>query len=49
MSMSEIVIRAVSAILTTIGLMAINSGHINVGYPLFGTGLFWLTYRGSEE
>ncbi len=47
--MSEIVIRAVSAILTTIGLMAINSGHINIGYPLFGTGLFWLTYRGGVK
>ena len=45
MRMSEVIIRAVSAILTTIGLMAINSGHINIGYPMFGAGLFWLTYR----
>ena len=48
MRMSEAAIRAVSAILTTIGLMAINSGHINIGYPLFGTGLFWLTYRSEK-
>lgn len=49
MRMSEAFIRAVATILTTIGLMAINSGHISVGYPLFGTGLFWLTYREGSE
>lgn len=46
--MSEIVIRGISAILTTIGLMAINSGHINIGYPMFGVGIFWLSYKEGE-
>ena len=43
--MDELVIRAVSAALLTLGLMAINGGYINVGYPLFAVGIFWLTYR----
>ena len=43
--MIEYVVRAIAAILTTIGLMAINSGYINIGYPMFGLGIFWLSNK----
>lgn len=46
--MMERVVRAIAAILTTIGLMAINSGHINIGYPMFAAGIFWLSYKEGE-
>ena len=46
--MSECVVRAIAAVLTTIGLMAINSGNINIGYPMFGLGIFWLSYKEGE-
>ena len=42
------VVRAIAAILTTIGLMAINSGNINVGYPMFAFGIFWLSCKELE-
>lgn len=36
------IIRAVATILITCGLMAINTGHITIGYPMFALGLFWI-------
>ena len=46
--MIECVFRAIAAIFTTIGLMAINSGNINIGYPMFGIGIFWLSHKEWE-
>lgn len=46
--MIECAVRAIAAILTTIGLMAINSGNINIGYPMFAFGIFWLSRKEGE-
>lgn len=46
--MIDCVIHAIAAILTTFGLMAINRGNINVGYPMFALGVFWLSYKECE-
>lgn len=46
--MIECVVRAIAALLTTIGLAAIISGNVGIGYPLFGVGIYWLSYKEGE-
>ncbi len=46
--MIKCVVRAIAAILTIIGLMAIISGNINIGYPLFCVGIYWLSHKEGE-
>lgn len=46
--MIDCVVRAIAAILTTIGLMAINGGNINIGYPMFAFGIYWLSNKEWE-
>lgn len=46
--MAECVLHAIAAILTTTGLIAINSGYMNIGYPMFAVGIFWLSHKEGE-
>ncbi len=42
---AEIIVHAVGAILTAVGVMGITHNCPHVGYPLFAIGLFWLAFH----
>lgn len=46
--MIECVVRAIAAILTTIGLAEIIRGNNGIGYPLFSVGIYWLSHKEGE-